>query len=290
MFLAETRPRREEDSQGITATGASGLRAGGILRLQLKRRADATVLDRLYQSGCLKARLLKPEPHHCAEVVLLNTSGGIVGGDTLSLDLRWGPATHAAVTTPACEKLYRAAARTATIQTNLDVEEGANAEWLPQETIVFDRAMVRRDLQVRLAIGATFTGLESIVLGRAEMGETVQNVWLRDGCRIWRGDRLIYADALNLCGDVSKLLTHAATLQGRRAFANLLHFGPRAEAELQNVRASLADSGCFAGVSAWNGMLSVRLVAHYGAALRQGVARVLSVIRGNLALPRVWQI
>jgi urease accessory protein len=93
-----------------------------------------------------------------------------------------------------------------------------------------------------------------------------------------------------LCGDVSKLLTHAATLQGRRAFANLLHFGPRAEAELQNVRASLADSGCFAGVSAWNGMLSVRLVAHYGAALRQGVARVLSVIRGNLALPRVWQI
>jgi urease accessory protein len=290
MFLAEIGPRRDEDGRGATAAGASGLRAGGLLRLQLKRRADATVLGRLYQSGCLKARLLKPEPYHCAEVVFLNTSGGIVGGDTLALDIRWGPATHAAVTTPACEKLYRAATRTATIQTNLDVEEGASAEWLPQETIVFDRAMVRRDLQVRLAIGATFTGLESIVLGRAQMGETVQNVWLRDGWRIWRGDRLIYADALNLCGDVGKLLTHAATLQGRRAFANLFHVGPRAEAELQNVRASLAETGCIGGASAWNGMLSVRLVAHDGATLRQGVARALSIIRGNLALPRVWQM
>ena len=69
-----------------------------------------------------------------------------------------------------------------------DFAEGASAEWLPQETIVIDRAMVKRDLQVRLAVGATFTGIESVVLGRAEMGETVQRVWLRDGWRIWRGD------------------------------------------------------------------------------------------------------
>jgi urease accessory protein len=290
LSLAETRPYREEGSQVTAAAGASGLRGEGVLRLQLKRRADATVLDRLYQSGCLKARLLKPEPRHCAEAVFLNTSGGIVGGDRLSLDIQWGPATYAAVTTPACEKLYRAAACTATVRTKLDVDEGASAEWLPQETIVFDRAMVQRDLQVRLAIGATFTGLESIVLGRAEMGETVQKVWLRDGWRIWRGDRLIYADALNLCGDVSKLLTRAPTLQGRLAFANLLHVGPRAEAELQRVRASLADTECIAGASAWNGMLSVRLVARDSATLRQGVTRALGVIRGNLALPRVWQM
>jgi urease accessory protein len=172
----------------------------------------------------------------------------------------------------------------------LDVEEGANAEWLPQETIIFDRAMVQRDLQVRLAIGATFTGLESIVLGRAEMGETVQKVWLRDGWRIWRGDRLIYADALNLHGDVGELLARAPTLQGRIAFANLLHIGPRAEPEVQNIRASLADTDCISGVSAWNGMLSVRLVARNSAALRHSLARALNIIRGNLALPRVWQM
>jgi urease accessory protein len=288
LSLAETIVHRQEDRRGPAA--ADGLRSAGVLQLQFKRRAHVTVLGRLYQSGCLKARLLKPEPDHCAEAVLFNTSGGIVGGDRLSLDIRWGPATHAAVTTPACEKLYRAAAHTATVRTALEVEEGAGAEWLPQETIVFNRAMMQRDLQVRLGVGATFTGLESIVLGRAEMGETVRQVWLRDSWRIWRGGRLIYADALNLAGDVGELLARAPTLQGRLAFANLLHIGPRAEAELQNVRDSLADTGCICGASAWNGLLSVRLVAPESASLRRCVARALGVIRGNLALPRVWQM
>lgn len=290
MSLAETQLRGVADGGETPAATTPVPRGGGVLRLELKRREDTTVLDQLYQSGCLKARLLRPEPRHCAEAVLLNTSGGLVGGDRLFHDIRWGPATHAAVTTPTCEKLYRAASRTATVQTALRVAEGATAEWLPQETIVFDRAMVKRDLQVRLAVGATFTGIESVVLGRAEMGETIQRVWLRDGWRIWRGDKLIYADALNLGGDVGELLVRAPTLQGRLAFANLLHIGPRAEAELQRVRDFLADSRCICGASAWNGMLSVRLVARDGATLRQAVAQALGIIRGNLALPRVWQM
>jgi urease accessory protein len=290
LSLAQTRPRHQEDSRATAVAERVGLRSEGVLRLQLKRRAGATVLGRLYQSGCLKARLIKPEPHHCTEAVLLNTSGGIVGGDRLSLRIQWGAATHAAVTTQACEKLYRAADCAATVRTELDVEEGARAEWLPQETIVFDRAMVERDLQVRLAIGATFTGLESIILGRAEMGETVQRAYLRDGWRVWRSNRLIYADALNVCGDVGEMLARAPTLQGQTAFANLLHIGPRAESELQNVRASLTDTECVSGASAWNGLLSVRLVARDSATLRRSLERVLKVIRGDLALPRVWQM
>ncbi|MGZ5930348.1 MAG: urease accessory protein UreD [Rhizomicrobium sp.] len=290
MSLAETDLRRGPDGRQTSPAATPAPRSGGVLRLELKRRGDATVLGRLYQSGCLKARLFRPEPRHCAEAVLLNTSGGLVGGDRLFHDISWGPATHAAVTTPAAEKLYRAASCTATVETVLSVAEGATAEWLPQEAIVFDRAMVKRDLQVRLAVGATFTGVESIVLGRAEMGETVRSVWLRDGWRVWRGDRLIYADAFYLGGEVSELLVRAPTLQGHLAFANLLHIGPRAEAELQQVRDFLADSRCIFGASAWNGMLSIRLVARDGATLRQAVARALGIVRGNLALPRVWQM
>ena len=290
MSLAQTHLRSETEDREAPPAATPALCGGGVLWLALKRRGDATVLDRLYQSGCLKARLFRPEPRHCAEAVLLNTSGGIVGGDRLSQDISWGPGTHAVVTTPACEKLYRSASLTATVQTSLNVAEGASAEWLPQETIVFDRAMVKRDLQVRLGVGATFTGIESIVLGRAEMGEAVQRVWLRDGWRIWRGDRLIYADAFNLGGDASKLLARAPTLQGHLAFANLLHVGPRAEAELPRIRDFLAHNACLCGASAWNGILSIRLVARDGATLRQAVAQALGIIRGNLALPRVWQM
>jgi urease accessory protein len=290
LSLAKTHLRREAEDSEIPADAASGARSGGTLRLEFKQRGGETVLDRLYQSGCLKARMFRPEPGHCTEAVLLNTSGGLVGGDRLYHDIRWGPGTYAAITTPACEKLYRATCHTATVKNMLSVAEGASAEWLPQETIVFDRAMVKRDLQVRLAVGATFTGIESVVLGRAEMGETVRTVFLRDAWRIWRGDRLIYADAFNLGGGVGELLTRAPTLQGHRAFANLVHVGPRAEAELQGVRDFFAGNGALCGASAWNGMLSVRLVARDGATLRQAVARVLGIVRGNLALPRVWQM
>lgn len=288
MHLAGALPHREQDRQARPAGERPDARSTGALRLQFKRRGDATVLDRLYQSGCLKARLFRREPGHCAEAVLLNTSGGIVGGDALSIGIQWGPATYAAVTTPACEKLYRANGRAATVLARLEIQEGASAEWLPQETIVFDRAWVERDLQVRLAVGATFTGLESFVLGRAEMGETVRQTVLRDGWRIWRGERLIYADALNLRGDVDGLLPRASTLQGKRAFANLIHVGPQAESHLHNIRAALEQNECISGASAWNGMVSVRFVAANSAILRQGVARALNIIRGTLALPRVW--
>src|SRR5205085_11085994 len=104
LALAETQLHDEADGCETLAARAPVPGSGGVLRLALKRRGDATVLDRLYQSGCLKARLFRLEPRHCAEVVLLNTSGGIVGGDRLSQDIDWGPGTHAVVTTPACEK------------------------------------------------------------------------------------------------------------------------------------------------------------------------------------------
>ena len=94
MSLAETHLRGEADGCETPAAATPALRSGGILRLEFKRRGDATVLDRLYQSGCLKARLFRPEPRHCAEAVLLNTSGGVVGGDRLSHDIQLG-ACHA---------------------------------------------------------------------------------------------------------------------------------------------------------------------------------------------------
>jgi urease accessory protein len=135
-----------------------------------------------------------------------------------------------------------------------------------QETIVFDRAMVKRDLQVRLAVGATFTGIESVVLGRAEMGETVQRVWLRDGWRIWRGDRLIYADAFNLGGDASESAYSRANSCKATApsptFFMSVH-GPKRYCSAFATLWPIANAIC--GAAPWNGMLSVRLVARDGA-------------------------
>ncbi|QXX76743.1 urease accessory protein UreD [Methylovirgula sp. HY1] len=281
----ERLPDRNKVVNGI----APSQRSEGGLRLGFKRRGPLTVLDNLFQSGCLRARILRAEPGHPTEAVLLNTAGGLTGGDRLSLTISWEPGTHAVVTNQACEKLYRAAAGEARIETTLDVKEGATAEWLPQEAILFDRASVWRDLQVRLSGGAVFTGLEAVVLGRAAMGETVQSTRFKDRWRIWRGDRLVYADAFGLNGDIASLLAQAPVTQGHIAFANLLHVGPAGEMALEQVRALLPTCGCVAGASAWNGLLTIRFVADSSARLRSALVRVLDTLRVT-PLPRVWQI
>jgi urease accessory protein len=280
---------RLPDRGNLVHAVAASQRSEGALQIGFKRRGPVTVLDDLFQSGCLRARVLLAEPGHPTEAVLLNTAGGLTGGDRLSLNISWGAGTHAAVTTQACEKFYRASAGEARVETVLDVEEGAIAEWLPQEAIVFDRASVWRDLQVRLSLGAVFTGLEAVVLGRAAMGETVRRAHFKDRWRIWRGDRLLYADVFGLNGDIAALLARAPVTQGRIALANLLHVGPGAETALEQVRALLPNCGCLAGASTWNGLLAVRFVADSSARLRLALLRVLDTLRAA-PLPRVWQI
>jgi len=257
--------------------------------MHFKHRNGVTVLDNLFQSGCLRAHLLRTEPGHSSEAVLLNTAGGLTGGDRLSMAISWGPLTHATVTTQACEKLYRAAAGEARIDTTLNVHAGARAEWLPQETILFDRAALRRDLQVRIAPGSVFTGLEATVLGRTAMGEVVSNARFTDQWRIWRGAQLIYADAFALGGDIPALIAKMPVTQDRLAFASLLHVSSEAEGALKAVRGELPTLDCITAASAWNGLLAIRFIANEGRHLRAAIVRVLNVLRES-PLPRVWQI
>ncbi len=160
-------------------------RAFGRLRVAFARRDALTALAVLRQEGCLKARHPRPEPGAIAETVLLNTSGGITGGDDLGIDIRAGAGTRLVVTTQAAERLYRAtpASPPATIRTRLTAAAGATLEWLPQETILFDACRADRTLSVDLAPSARFLGVESLLFGRQASGETMRRAWLTDRIR-----------------------------------------------------------------------------------------------------------
>src|SRR5215469_11942830 len=141
-------------------------RSRGAVRVTLKAANSRTVLDTLYQSGCLRLRIPRTEKHTQTESVLINTAGGLTGGDDLYIESHWLAGTTACLTTQAAEKIYRAANSVARVRTRLFVESGANAEWLPQETILFNRSALDRRLDVNLARGAKFLGLETVVFGR----------------------------------------------------------------------------------------------------------------------------
>jgi urease accessory protein len=271
----------------MTAGSVVLQRASGLVRVAFKLRGTATVLDRLHQAGIAKARLPDPGPGRPTEAVLLNTAGGLTDGDRLDIELAFGPGTRAVVTTQAAEKVYRARqGQPATVTARIAMAADATAEWLPQETILFDRAALDRRLEVDLHPSSSFLGLEALVFGRQAMGETVRAARLIDRWRIRRGGRLIFADALALDGDIAAAATPRAALGDARAVALLLLAAPDAEARLPAVRDLVATFLSEAGASAWNGMLAVRLLARDPAMLRADLVGLLTALRGPL--PRVW--
>ena len=147
-------------------------RSHGAGTLAVKHSGGRSRIDRMYQSGNAKIRI--PRTHgHALEAVLINTSGGITGGDTLKWSLDAGSHTHTIVTTQACERIYRSTGETGMQQADIRLGDGSSLFWLPQETILFDRGRFRRELDVTLSGNACFLGLEILVLGREAMGETV---------------------------------------------------------------------------------------------------------------------
>lgn len=264
-------------------------RARGALRLSFRLRDGATVLDGLRQEGCLKARFPRPEAGAWAGAVTLNTSGGVAGGDVLDSRIAAGPGTRATVASQAAERLYRAlpGAEPARIRTALAVAPGAELEWLPQETILFDGCAMDRALSIDLAEDARFLGVESLVFGRRAMAEEVRQASLRDLIRLRCAGRLVWHDAIRIDGPVAAELDRPASGGGARAVATLLHAGPDAAALLDSLRVALA--GYEAGASAWDGLLVARVVARDGACLRAAVVAGLAALRGGRPLPRVWQ-
>lgn len=220
-------------------------RAEGELRVAVRRRGAATVLAELRQSGCLKARFPRGDGGDWFDVVTLNISGGVAGGDRLQSEIHVGEGARATIAGQAAERFYRALPQTAParLRTTVTVADGGAAEWLPQLSILFDGCALDRSLCVELAQDARFVGVESLVFGRAAMGEVVRSGWVRDVIRIRRGGRLVLHDAVRLEGAVAAQLARPAVAGGARAVATLILVAPDAEAFLDGVRAALDAGG-----------------------------------------------
>jgi urease accessory protein len=260
-------------------------RAIGRIALAVGASAGATRRARLREEGSLRVRCPGP-PAAELEAVIVNTAGGVAGGDRLSLDLTVGPAARLAVTTAAAEKVYRTLGPAATIDVKLSVGAAAALSWLPQETILFDRARLTRSIDVDLAEDARLLLAEAIVFGRSGMGETVDDSALFDRWRLRRDGRLVHAEAMRLDGAVAARLKQRAVAAGGIAVATVLVV-PADEGTAASVRAFADRVRGEVGVSAWNGLAVVRLCAADGAALRHDLVAVLTALRGK-PLPRLW--
>ena len=267
-------------------------RSTGRVEITFKRRGATTTLAHLYQAGCGKARLPRPATAGHAEAVLINLAGGLTGGDRLAFQISWQKGAEATVSGQAAEKIYRAKGNShALIETRLDVAPAATAIWLPQETILFDRARLCRRNRFTVARGGRLLAVEATIMGRHAMGETVAKGLFDESVEVRYGERLVLAERQRYRGRIADLLAQPAVGHGATALVSLLYVGEAAAIRLAAVREALGESP--AAVTAPDpDLLLVRWLAASPTGLRNHLVAALFALTNTLGLPRqlprVW--
>ena len=261
-------------------------RAKGEIRASFAAHGSRTRVATLYETGGLRLRF--PKSGDLCEAVIVNTAGGIVGGDHARLSFEAGPGAAVALTTQSAEKIYRTDGALARADVSLALRPGATLDWLPQETILFDRAAFSRHLAADVAGDAQLVLCESVVFGRLAMGEQCAAGAFTDRWRISRDGKLVFAEDVKLDGAPSALLDRPAIGAGARALATLLIVAPDAEARLDACREALAEAACDAGASAFNGILVARVASPSPEILRKAILSLFSRLLDR-APPRVWR-
>lgn len=260
-------------------------RSTGEARLSFLCRGTTTGLCDLYQQGSAKA-FVHPAPSG-PEVVFLNTSGGVTGGDRLRYALDLGAGCRLTATTQTAERAYASAQGRAQISVSHRLQDGAHLDWLPQETILFDNSALDRRTQVALHGDASCLLVEPLVLGRAAMGERLAALVCDDRRSVTRDGAPVLIEPLRLV--TAALHAGAGILEGARAFGTLALVARGAQDALARIRAELTETGVRGGASGFDGKLVIRLMAMDGWPLRRQIMRLLAVLR-PAPLPRVWHM
>jgi urease accessory protein len=239
----------------------------------------------LHEAGSLRVRFPSPEDEGLS-AVLVNTAGGIAGGDRFDVDIESTGDARLTVTTAAAEKVYRANGPAAALNVTLKAEGRSHLSWLPQETILFDRTRIHRRFEISLSETASLLLCEIVVFGRLAMGERMCEGEFLDHWRLRRGGRLVFAENIRLDGDIGAKLASPAIATGGVAIGTAL-IVPGDEALVERIRELSPAFGCEVGISAWNGFAMARFCAQDAARLRADMMAVLGRASGS-ALPRLW--
>jgi urease accessory protein len=272
------------DTANATSKIFAANRAVGAVKFDVALVDGVTRRRQLHESGSLRVRFPSPEAEGLS-AMFVNTAGGIAGGDRFDIDIAAGEGSRLTVTTAAAEKIYRAQGPAAQLDITLTAAADSHLAWLPQETILFDRARVNRRIDIDLAETASLLLCEIVVFGRAAMGEKMLTGSFVDRWRLRRAGKLVFAETVRLDGDVGEKLKRPAVAKGGVAIGTAL-IVPGDEALVARIREASESFGGEVGISAWNGFAMARFCAQDAAKLRADMIAVLGA--SGPALPRLW--
>jgi urease accessory protein len=169
--------------RGTIRTAAVG--RVGALALEFVRQGGRTVFGR---TSCRTPwHLLPPiylDESGSAYTILVNPSGGLVGGDQLAIDLSIGTGAHALISTPSANRVYRSLSQEAVQEVRISVAKEGILEWMPEHTIPFAGSRFRQNIDVRLGAGATLVLWDAVASGRIAHGERWRFTSLNNSIRV----------------------------------------------------------------------------------------------------------
>jgi urease accessory protein len=268
-------------------------RADGCGRIVLSASENGTRIEDVFERSPIRIMFPRTEHRAVQEAVLINTAGGIAGGDQLEWSVTALPQASIAVTSQAAEKVYRALYEPAHVVTRLRVEESAKLAWLPQETIVFNWARLHRTTEIYLSSGAELLALEWLMLGRTAHGEVVVGGNISDSWRVKKDDRLIWADSFRITDEIFSQVTRKALLANCRAVATLIYFGPYLEKRLDFLREIIPSLGCNCAATLVGGLIVVRFATQESFDLKLALRSFLQQFgpelgSGPFQVPKIW--
>jgi len=272
-------------------------RGGG--RLSVKQSAGESRIDRLFQEGSARIRIPRVPRGYPLEAVLINTAGGLTGGDRMDWSFEAGAGASMTLATQACEKTYKAHGTSeARVSVQLKLNAESSLAWLPQETILFDRARLARSIEVDMVPGSRLLMVEPLVFGRLAMDEAVVEGHFRDCWRIRQDGQLLHAENMKLGPHIADSLTRSAVAGGGLAVATVLLIAPEAEARLDAARRLIGESGGASHVlmrspgATMNetGKLLARIVARDSYELRKVLVPLIRLLNPLGGMPKVWSI
>lgn len=183
-----------------------------------------------------------PEGEAICHNIILHTAGGIVGGDLLDQNINLTANSQTLITTPAANKVYRSNGKIAVQNININLENNAILEYLPQEMIIFDGAKYHQSNIINLQNNSTFLMWDIIRFGRTARGEIFTKGNWQSKLEIWQEEKPLFIDNICLKGE-DNLYHNLTGLNGNPIFGTLTYIGNNINPEtLTNIRQLCQDS------------------------------------------------
>lgn len=269
----------------------SAQRSRGSARLTIKSSLGKSRIENLFQDGCARIRIPKTHTGDALEAVMINTAGGMTGGDHIDWHFETGDNTNAVITTQACERIYKSTGGNARTDVKIKLNNGSSFAWLPQETILFDQSQFKRDISVDMAASSKLLFVESVVFGRAMMDETVEEGSIQDRWQFCCDGQLFHAEHFKLSDPINEQLKRVSIANDHIAMATLVLVSPTAEAKLAQARDLIGECG---GASyfeiAKTGKLLARVLGKDSYELRKTLIPLIALLNDGATLPKCWSL